>query len=138
MPRADEPPLEIDAEPSRRRRLVGAAGVALVVLLVPLQALAQGSPWPLLALALLPLLPRDVEPRRLRLAGEALSVELEAGRRSGRLAGVAAISAVAVELRVRWEEGGTSRLVLWRDAVDDAAYRHLVRRLRRCPVEEGR
>jgi hypothetical protein len=126
--------LEFDAAPSRWRRLVLASAAGLVVAIALLQALAPATPWPLRVLLVLPLLPRlcpELEARRIRLDGDALWVLAVDGPRPGTLDGAAAVTAVAVELPVRWEGGGRERLVLWRDAVEDAVYRRLVWRLRR-------
>ena len=128
------PDLELALRPSRVRRAAAGAALALGLLVAPLQALRLEAPWPLLLLPALALLPRflpEAEARHLRLGDDRLVATTAAGPRGGRRAGRAAITALAIELPVRWDDGGRERLVVWRDAVDDPAYRRLARSLRR-------
>ena len=136
--RAQEPALAFDVSPSRWRR--GALwGLALLVLLAaPVRARGLEVPWPLLAVLALPLLPRllpELEARRIELEGMTLRVETSIGERRGRVLGDAAITPFAVEIPVAWADAGHERLVVWRDAVDDASYRRLARALRRTRTE---
>ena len=81
---------------------------------------------------LLRLLPECV-PRRLRIFGAEVEAVTASTRLVGTLAGPAAVTRFALELPVRWADGRRDRVVVWRDAVDDADYRDLARVLRRQP-----
>jgi hypothetical protein len=134
------PDVELALRTSRLRRLTTSVSWLLAVCIAPAQALRLESPWPLLLLIALPLvllsLPECV-PRRLRIAGAEVEAFTAESRRVGCLDGPLALTRFALEVPVRWDDGRHDRIVVWRDAVDDADYRRLARILRRPPGGEA-
>lgn len=136
MPAADAE-VEFELRPSRLHRLATACLWALALVLAPVQALRLEAPWPLLLLIVLPLVLRGLPecvPQRLRVAGHAVEARTATGHRSGCVAGRLALTGWALEIPVRWNDGRRDRIVVWRDAVDDADYRRLARILRQRPA----
>lgn len=133
------PAVEIELRTSRLRRLAALVPCLLALLVAPAQALRLEAPWPLLLLVVLPLillrLP-ECAPRRLRVAGREVRALTATSRLTGRISGPLALTRFALEFPVRWHDGRRDRIVVWRDAVDDADYRRLARTLRRLPATD--
>lgn len=126
-------PGTIDLVPSRlARRLERGACCALPALLLVL-AVSRGHPWPLYWLPALALLAWRTHGtwdrvRRLERTPAGLRVDLGDGTwREAAVLGPARRFSVAVFLPCRLADGARLRVVLWRDAVDDATFRRLSR-----------
>lgn len=125
----------IRLRPSRQRRLLLRCGPPLAALWLLTQAAAGADPFPLLFAPLLLAaalqLHAERAPRELALRGAGLFV-LDARERwrPVRVLPGARVSALAVELPVEDAGGHRCRLAIWRDAVSDADFRRLARRVR--------
>ncbi len=134
------PDVDVELRPSRLRRLAALIPCLLAMLVAPAQAVRLETPWPLLLLVVLPLVVLrmpECAPRRLSVTGLDVQALTATARRRGRIDGPLALTGFALELPVRWNDGRRDRVVVWRDAVDDADYHDLARILRRQPGSDA-
>ena len=127
--------LEVALVRSRFRSAVVTLGWLLVAAASVAQVFRLEAPWPLLACPLLALALRglpETRAERLDFDGTELHVDTPTGKRSG-IWSKGRVSPVAIEVPICWHRGGRDRVVLWRDALTDADFRAVARRMRAGP-----
>ena len=130
--------MRIVLQPSRNARLLRATALPGALLVVFAALLATGDAWALTVLPLVLLgaclLRADAAPRAIDLRGASLQIrDRHCGPDAWRAVRVrpgARVGAFAIELPVETSDGRRRRLTLWRDAMSEADYRRLARRVR--------
>ena len=128
------PPLEITPAPSRLGAGTTAFGWVLLVYAAVGQAVDLNVLWPLFACPVLLMTLRYVPDTQSQFMfdGPVIRARTSEGERVGSWS-KGRVSPLAIEVPVRWHLGGRGRVVLWRDAVSEADFRRVARRVRTDP-----
>ena len=129
------PPFEITPAPSRWGAGTTAFGWGLLVCAAVGQAVDLNVLWPLLACPVLLMTLRYAPETQSQFTfdGPVIRARTSEGERVGNWS-KGHVSPLAIEVPVRWHRGGRGRVVLWRDAVSEADFRRVARRVRTDPL----